>query len=62
MGEYAIKPLDAATWDAFVSLAEKHNGGWNGCWCMWFHPTSAEKGASAGTWEMMSTLPAALLP
>jgi hypothetical protein len=25
MGEYAIKPLDAATWDAFVNLAEKHN-------------------------------------
>ena len=26
MGEYAIRPLGAATWDAFVHLAEKHNG------------------------------------
>ena len=30
--------LDAATWDAFARLAEKHNGmGFGGCWCTWFH-------------------------
>jgi GNAT superfamily N-acetyltransferase len=29
--------LDAATWDAFARLAEKHNGVWGGCWCTWFH-------------------------
>jgi hypothetical protein len=46
MSEYAIQPLDAATWDAFVHLAEKHNGVWNGCWCTWFHPACAEKGES----------------
>ena len=46
MSEYAIQPLDAATWDAFVHLAEKHNGVWNGCWCIWFHPARAEKGES----------------
>lgn len=44
MSGYAIRPLGAATWDAFVHLAEKHNGVWNGCWCTWFHPACAEKG------------------
>ena len=35
---YAIKPLDASTWDAFARLAEKHNGmGFGGCWCTWCH-------------------------
>jgi hypothetical protein len=33
MSEYAIKPLGAATWDAFVNLAEKHNGVW-GWWLL----------------------------
>ena len=38
MSEYAIRALDAATWDAFAHLAEKHNGmGFGGCWCTWFH-------------------------
>jgi GNAT superfamily N-acetyltransferase len=47
MSEYAIRAFDAATWDAFVHLAEKHNGVWNGCWCTWFHPACAEKGVSS---------------
>jgi hypothetical protein len=46
VSEYAIRPLEAATWDAFVHLAEKHNGVWNGCWCTWFHPACAERGVS----------------
>jgi GNAT superfamily N-acetyltransferase len=38
MSEYAIRPLDASTWDAFARLAEKHKGmGFGGCWCTWFH-------------------------
>ena len=38
MSEYAIRALDASTWDAFAHLAEKHNGmGFGGCWCTWFH-------------------------
>jgi GNAT superfamily N-acetyltransferase len=38
MSDYAIRPLDASTWDAFARLAEKHNGmGFGGCWCTWFH-------------------------
>ena len=47
MSEYAVRPLDVSTWDAFVHLAEKHNGVWNGCWCTWFHPARAEKGVSS---------------
>jgi hypothetical protein len=47
MSEYAIKSLGPATWDAFVGLAQKHNGVWGGCWCTWFHPASAEKGLSS---------------
>jgi GNAT superfamily N-acetyltransferase len=38
MSDYAIRALDASTWDAFAHLAEKHNGVWGGCWCTWFHP------------------------
>jgi hypothetical protein len=47
MSDYMIKPLSPETWDAFVALAEKHNGVWGGCWCTWFHPESAEKGQGA---------------
>ena len=44
---YEIRPLGAATWDAFADLAEKHNGVWGGCWCTWFHPACGEKGKSS---------------
>ncbi|WP_426997728.1 GNAT family N-acetyltransferase [Pseudarthrobacter sp. N5] len=44
--EYAIRPLGAATWDAVVHLAQKHNGVGGGCWCTWFHPACVEKGKS----------------
>ena len=37
MSEYAIRALDASTWDAFARLAEKHKGGGFGCGCTWFH-------------------------
>jgi GNAT superfamily N-acetyltransferase len=37
MSEYEIRPLGAATWEAFAQLVEKHNGVWGGCWCTWFH-------------------------
>jgi GNAT superfamily N-acetyltransferase len=38
VSEYAIRALDATTWDAFARLAEKHKGmGFGGCWCTWFH-------------------------
>ena len=34
---YRIEPLSPRTWDAFADLAERHNGVWGGCWCIWFH-------------------------
>lgn len=34
---YRIEPLGPQTWDAFADLAERHNGVWGGCWCVWFH-------------------------
>lgn len=37
MVEYTVKPLGPDTWDAFAALAERHNGVWGGCWCVWFH-------------------------
>jgi GNAT superfamily N-acetyltransferase len=41
--DYRIEPLGPATWDAFAELAERHNGVWGGCWCVWFHPECAER-------------------
>ena len=38
MSEFEIRPLSTETWDAFVALCERHNGGgFGGCWCTWFH-------------------------
>ena len=42
-----VKPLTLRTWPAFVALAEKHNGVWNGCWCTWFHPFDPERGKTS---------------
>jgi GNAT superfamily N-acetyltransferase len=41
--DYAVKPLDASTWDAFARLVERHNGVFGGCWCTWFHTFHGEK-------------------
>ncbi len=46
MTEYAVKPLDPDTWDAFASLVERHNGVWGGCWCLAFHPKTPDMGQS----------------
>lgn len=43
MSDYAVKPLDLGTWDAFATMAERHNGVFGGCWCTWFHTFPAEK-------------------
>jgi len=43
MGDFAVKALDADTWDAFARLAERHNGVFGGCWCTYFHTFHAEK-------------------
>lgn len=34
---YAIRPLDASTWEAFADLVERNNGIYGGCWCIAFH-------------------------
>lgn len=41
--EFTIEPLEPRTWSAFAQLAERHNGVWGGCWCVWFHPECAER-------------------
>lgn len=46
MAEYAVKPLDPDTWDAFAELVERHNGVWGGCWCLAFHPKTPDMGQS----------------
>ena len=38
MSQYEIRPLTNETWDAFVDLCDRHNGGgFGGCYCTWFH-------------------------
>lgn len=44
--QFVVKPLVDETWDAFAELAERHNGVWGGCWCLWFHPRSPDMGHS----------------
>ena len=46
MSDYLVRPLAPDTWDAFAALAERHNGVWGGCWCLYFHPSCAERGQS----------------
>ncbi len=46
-GDLAIRGLTAETWNAFAALAEKHNGVWGGCWCIYFHPDGPERGHGA---------------
>ena len=41
---YAIRQLDASTWDTFAELVERNNGVYGGCWCIGYHPECAEKG------------------
>jgi hypothetical protein len=38
VGDLIVKPLDMATWDAFVDLVDRDGGVWGGCWCLEFHP------------------------
>ena len=41
MTDFTVRPLDGATWPDFTALAERHNGVWNGCWCLNFHEEGA---------------------
>jgi ribosomal protein S18 acetylase RimI-like enzyme len=40
---FIIKPLNQETWSDFELLAQKHNGVWGGCWCIWFHQSNEIK-------------------
>lgn len=42
---FAIRPLDATTWDAFAELVERNNGIYGGCWCVGNH-VEFERGIS----------------
>ncbi|MDZ5660462.1 GNAT family N-acetyltransferase [Nocardioides sp. zg-1308] len=46
-GAYTIAELTAETWPAFDDLVLRHNGIFGGCWCIWFHPDSEERGQGA---------------
>ncbi|KQR16091.1 GNAT family N-acetyltransferase [Cellulomonas sp. Leaf334] len=50
---YQIEPLGPPTWDAFAGLAERHNGVWGGCWCVYFHcyPDPVEERRELGNRE-----------
>ncbi|PWU51234.1 GNAT family N-acetyltransferase [Micromonospora sp. S4605] len=41
---YAVRPLDATTWPAFVELVERNNGVYGGCWCIGYHLERPQKG------------------
>lgn len=42
---YTVRPLEAATWDAFAELVERNNGIFGGCWCISYHLQPSEKGS-----------------
>lgn len=44
-GTYAVRSLDATTWDAFAELVERNNGIYGGCWCAPNH-VEYERGVS----------------
>jgi len=44
---YEVRPLTAETWSAFDDLVVRHGGIFGGCWCIWFHPDSDERGQGA---------------
>src|SRR5215472_14246859 len=48
-GAYTIRPLAAATWDAFAELVERNNGIYGGCWCIAFHPEYRRGGTDPRT-------------
>jgi len=49
MTDFEIRGLSAQTWDAFVALCERHNGGgFGGCWCTWFHRATHSAPGSSG--------------
>ena len=50
---HRVEALTPQTWDAFAALAERHNGVFGGCWCIWFHcyPDPKEERRAIGNRE-----------
>lgn len=46
-GGLEIVPLTPDTWTMFDAMVARHNGIFGGCWCIWFHPDSDERGQGA---------------
>ncbi len=44
-GQFSVRPLAPATWEAFADLVERNNGIFGGCWCVGFH-AAFERGRS----------------
>ena len=44
---FEIVPLTSDTWAMFDAMVVRHNGIFGGCWCMYFHPDSPERGKGA---------------
>lgn len=49
MMSWTIRPLEAATWDAFAELVERNNGIFGGCWCIGYHPERNQRGIDPRT-------------
>jgi len=47
--EFDVRELGRETWPDFVRVMDKHNGVWNGCWCVAFHPTEGDSNQTAET-------------
>jgi GNAT superfamily N-acetyltransferase len=44
----SVRELDSSTWPDQERVLEKHNGVWNGCWCVAFHLKRSEEKQWAG--------------
>jgi GNAT superfamily N-acetyltransferase len=40
---FTVRELDSLTWPDQERVLEKHNGVWNGCWCVAFHLQRSEE-------------------
>lgn len=49
--EFTVRALSAATWDAYASMVERHNGVFGGCWCTWFHRPAGDAPGVEGLGE-----------
>jgi GNAT superfamily N-acetyltransferase len=41
--QFSVRELDSSTWPDQERVLEKHNGVWNGCWCVAYHLNRSEE-------------------